>query len=112
MAFCFMCPAAGTGTDGNGSVLQETGVCSQKKTDRGETEGEEQRGGVVGPQGCSERSPQFFHHCCRHRPGGGGAASEPGQGDSVRQGEEERERWRSESKRGTVWGAVSLVDDL
>lgn len=39
----------------------------QEKTDRGETEGEEwERGGVVGPQGCSERSPQFFHHCRRH----------------------------------------------
>ena len=29
MAFCFMCPAAGTGTDGSSSVLQETGVRSQ-----------------------------------------------------------------------------------
>lgn len=42
----------------------------QKKADGGETEGEEwERGGVVRPQGCSERSPQFFHHCCRHHHG-------------------------------------------
>lgn len=57
----------------------------QKKTDRGETERVRNRRGegrVVGPQGCSERSPQFFHHCCRHQHGGG-VASEQSQGDSV-----------------------------
>lgn len=52
----------------------------QKKTDRGETACEEQeRGGVVRPQGCWERSPQIFHHCCRHYHGGA-AASEQSQG--------------------------------
>ncbi|KAK9541460.1 hypothetical protein VZT92_001502 [Zoarces viviparus] len=55
-------------------------VPAQKKTDRGETECEEQaRGGVVGPQGGSERSPQFFHRCCRHHHGGG-VACEQSQG--------------------------------
>lgn len=29
------------------------------------------RGGVLGPQGCSKRSPQFFHRCCRHHRDGG-----------------------------------------
>ena len=74
----------------------------------------------MGPQGCSERSPQFFHHCCRHHHHGGGVASKRSQKDSVRQmqnvcvGEEEKERWRRESRtrhKATVWGAVSLVDD-
>lgn len=78
------------------------------------------KGGVVGPQGCSERSPQFFHHCCCvwAEPGGQCEADakcvlcvcvEGGGGVGWA-----TERWRRESKTGTewLWGAVSLVDDL
>lgn len=93
----------------------------QKKTDRGETEGEEwERGGVVGPQGCSERSPQFFHHCCRHHhsvvlplSGARGQREADAKCGCVGEEEKEKKKWR-ESTTGTkrLCGELSgLVDD-
>ncbi|KAK5882525.1 hypothetical protein CesoFtcFv8_021102 [Champsocephalus esox] len=46
---------------------------------RDRVRGTEVGGRAVRPQGCSERSPKFFHHCCRHHHGGG-VACEQSQG--------------------------------